>query len=68
LHGGSLLFLKAIKVYSKACKKVRQNIRRNAFCLLAPYALRGFGNREIESGKFRDAERVFADLDKADRQ
>ncbi|MDP2822143.1 MAG: type II toxin-antitoxin system Phd/YefM family antitoxin [Sulfuritalea sp.] len=26
------------------------------------------GNREIELGKFRDAEEVFAGLDKADRQ
>ena len=30
--------------------------------------LLAMGNREIEEGKFRDAEDVFADLDKVDHQ
>lgn len=35
---------------------------------LAMLKILALGNREIESGKFRDAEEVFADLDKADHQ
>lgn len=35
---------------------------------LAMLKILALGNREIESGKFRDAEEVFADLGKADRQ
>jgi len=34
--------------------------------MLALLTLLALGNREIEQGKFRDAEAVFADLDKAD--
>jgi len=34
--------------------------------MLALLTLLALGNREIEQGKFRDAEDVFADLDKAD--
>lgn len=33
---------------------------------LALLKILALGNREIEQGKFRDAEDVFADLDKAD--
>lgn len=33
---------------------------------MALLKLLAMGNREIEEGKFRDAEDVFADLDKAD--
>jgi prevent-host-death family protein len=39
--------------------------RENTLALLKILAM---GNREIEQGKFRDAEDVFADLDKADLQ
>ncbi|WP_085725484.1 type II toxin-antitoxin system Phd/YefM family antitoxin [Pseudomonas sp. R37(2017)] len=35
---------------------------------MALLKLLAMGNREIEEGKFRDAEDVFADLDKADNQ
>lgn len=35
---------------------------------MALLKLLAMGNREIEEGKFRDAEDVFADLDKADHQ
>jgi prevent-host-death family protein len=35
---------------------------------LALLKILALGNREIELGKFRDAEEVFAGLDKADRQ
>ena len=35
---------------------------------LAMLKILALGNREIESGKLRDAEEVFADLDKADHQ
>ena len=35
---------------------------------LALLKLLAMGNKEIEQGKFRDAEAVFADLDKADLQ
>ena len=34
---------------------------------LALLKILALGNREIEQGKFRDAEDVFAELDKADR-
>ncbi|AIY41655.1 Prevent host death protein [Collimonas arenae] len=34
---------------------------------LALLKILALGNREIEQGKFRDVEDVFADLDKADR-
>ena len=37
--------------------------QEEALVLLKILAL---GNREIEQGKFRDAEEIFADLDKAD--
>ena len=37
--------------------------RENTLALLKILAM---GNQEIEQGKFRDAETVFADLDKAD--
>ena len=37
----------------------------NTMALLKILAM---GNKEIEQGKFRDAEAVFADLDKADLQ
>jgi predicted transcriptional regulator len=39
--------------------------RENTLALLKLLAL---GNAEIEQGRFRDAEDVFADLDKADLQ
>jgi len=39
--------------------------RENTLALLKILAM---GNQEIEHGKFRDAEAVFADLDKADLQ
>lgn len=39
--------------------------RENTLALLKILAM---GNQEIEQGKFRDAEAVFADLDKADLQ
>lgn len=39
--------------------------RENTLALLKILAL---GSRELEQGKFRDAEDVFADLDKADLQ
>lgn len=39
--------------------------RENTLALLKVLAL---GNHEIEQGKFRDAQEVFADLDKADLQ
>ena len=39
--------------------------RENTLALLKILAM---GNREIEQGKFRDVEAVFADLDKADSQ
>ena len=39
--------------------------RENTLAMLKILAM---GNREIEQGKFRDAEDVFADLDKADLQ
>lgn len=35
---------------------------------LALLKILAMGNKEIEQGKFRDAEAVFADLDKADLQ
>lgn len=35
---------------------------------LALLKLLAMGNKEIEQGKFRDAEAVFSDLDKADLQ
>lgn len=35
---------------------------------MALLKLLAMGNREIEDGKFRDAEDVFAELDKADHQ
>ena len=35
---------------------------------MALLKLLAMGNREIEEGKFRDAEDVFADLDKVDHQ
>jgi prevent-host-death family protein len=35
---------------------------------MALLKLLAMGNREIEEGKFRDAEDVFADLDRADHQ
>ena len=35
---------------------------------LALLKLLALGNKEIEQGKFRDADAVFADLDKADLQ
>ncbi|MBD9442209.1 MULTISPECIES: type II toxin-antitoxin system Phd/YefM family antitoxin [Pseudomonas] len=35
---------------------------------MALLKLLALGNREIEEGRFRDAEEVFADLDKADHQ
>ncbi|WLI12281.1 MULTISPECIES: type II toxin-antitoxin system Phd/YefM family antitoxin [Pseudomonas] len=35
---------------------------------MALLKLLAMGNREIEEGKFRDAEDVFAELDKADHQ
>lgn len=35
---------------------------------LALLKILAMGNQEIEHGKFRDAEAVFADLDKADLQ
>lgn len=35
---------------------------------LALLKLLAMGNKEIEQGKFRDADAVFADLDKADLQ
>ena len=35
---------------------------------LALLKILALGNREIELGKFRDAEEIFAGLDKADRQ
>ncbi|NUU36789.1 type II toxin-antitoxin system Phd/YefM family antitoxin [Pseudomonas sp. C2B4] len=35
---------------------------------MALLKLLAMGNREIEDGKFRDAEDVFADLDRADDQ
>lgn len=35
---------------------------------LAMLKILALGNREIERGKFRDAEDVFAELDKADHQ
>ncbi|MBK5340809.1 type II toxin-antitoxin system Phd/YefM family antitoxin [Pseudomonas sp. TH49] len=35
---------------------------------MALLKLLAMGNREIEEGKYRDAEDVFADLDKADHQ
>ena len=35
---------------------------------LALLKILALGNREIEQGKFRDAEDVFAELDKADHQ
>ena len=39
--------------------------QENTMALLKLLAM---GNREIEDGKFRDAEEVFAELDKADQQ
>ena len=39
--------------------------RENTLALLKILAM---GNQEIEQGKFRDVEAVFADLDKADSQ
>ena len=39
--------------------------RENTLALLKILAM---GNKEIEQGKFRDVEAVFADLDKADSQ
>ncbi|MET1068461.1 MAG: type II toxin-antitoxin system Phd/YefM family antitoxin [Pseudomonas prosekii] len=39
--------------------------QENTMALLKLLAM---GNREIEDGKFRDAEEVFAELDKADHQ
>lgn len=39
--------------------------QENTMALLKLLAM---GNREIEEGKFRDAEDVFAELDKADHQ
>ena len=39
--------------------------RENTLALLKILAM---GNNEIEQGKFKDAEAVFADLDKADLQ
>ncbi|MFL1516524.1 type II toxin-antitoxin system Phd/YefM family antitoxin [Pseudomonas prosekii] len=39
--------------------------QENTMALLKLLAM---GNREIEDGKFRDAEDVFAELDKADHQ
>lgn len=39
--------------------------QENTLALLKILAM---GNQEIEQGKFRDAEAVFADLDKADLQ
>ncbi|MNF90679.1 type II toxin-antitoxin system [compost metagenome] len=35
---------------------------------MALLKLLAMGNREIEEGKFRDAEDVFADMDRADHQ
>ncbi|MHC8391972.1 type II toxin-antitoxin system Phd/YefM family antitoxin [Pseudomonas sp. MDT2-39-1] len=35
---------------------------------MALLKLLAMGNREVEDGKFRDAEDVFADLDRADHQ
>ncbi|WCM51725.1 type II toxin-antitoxin system Phd/YefM family antitoxin [Pseudomonas sp. WJP1] len=35
---------------------------------MALLKLLAMGNREIEEGKFRDAEDVFSDLDRADQQ
>lgn len=35
---------------------------------LAMLKLLALGNREIEAGQFRDAEQVFADLERDDRQ
>jgi PHD/YefM family antitoxin component YafN of YafNO toxin-antitoxin module len=35
---------------------------------MALLKLLAMGNREIEEGKFREAEDVFADLDRADHQ